>query len=150
MRKKNKVTLNRSVDEKLKGALGSIGVEAAAQQKLLSSSRLRRAVVPIYTKSGLTPDSHTFWLIRLPKFLEWLEDEFPNGQVSWDSDYEGGEPGTHQFAIHVTFNLLEDDQGARRSIRPTGLEEEMYHKVLDKLSYKREDAIQVHEILHAH
>ncbi len=138
------------VDTKLRGALGSIGVETASVQKLLSSSRLRRAVVPIYTKSGLTPDSHGFWLIQLPKFLEWLQDEFPNGEVRWDSDFEGGQPGTHLFAIHVTFNLQEDDQGARRSIRPTGLEEEKYHQVLDKLSYKGRDAIQVHEILHAH
>jgi hypothetical protein len=148
--RRTKVTPSGKADKKLKDALGSIGVEITAMRKLLSSSRLRRAVVPIYSKSGLTPDSHTFWLIKLPKFLEWLEDEFPNGQVSWDSDYEGGAPRTHQFAIHVTFNLLEDDQGVRRSIRPTGLEEQMYHEVLEKLSYKREDAIPVHEILHTH
>ncbi len=147
---KNKVSDSGKVDAKLRDALRSIGVETASIQKLLSSSRLRRAIVPIYTKSGLTPDSHGFWLIKLPKFLEWLEDEFPNGEVRWDSDYEGGQLGTHQFAIRVTFNLQEDDQGARRSIRPTGLEEEKYHQVLDKLSYKGRDAIQVHEILHAH
>ncbi len=147
---KNKVSDGEKVDAKLRDALRSIGVETASAKKLLSSSRLRRAVVPIYTKSGLTPDSHVFWLIKLPKFLEWLQDVFPNGQINWDRDYEGGQPGTHRFAIHVTLNLQEDDQGARRSIRPSGLEEEKYHQVLDKLSYKGRDAIQVHEILHAH
>ncbi len=146
---KNKVADGRKVDARLKGALRSIGVETASLQRLLSSSRLRRVVIPIYTKSGLTPDSHVFWLINLPKFLGWLQDAFPNGEVRWDSDYEGGEPGTHRFAIRVRLNLQEDDQGARRSIRPSGLEEEKYHQVLDKLSYKGGDAVQAHEILHA-
>jgi hypothetical protein len=89
-------------------------------------------------------------LARLPEFLEWFEKEFPNGVVSWDPDYEGGEPGMHKFALRVDFNVQEDDQEAHFKVEPTPLELESYHSKLSTLSYKGNDAIKANELIYGH
>jgi hypothetical protein len=134
--------------DKLRTALNTAGAEKWIIDELLKSPKLEKVTIPIYSRAGINPDLHDFSLVRLPDFLEWFEREFPNGVLSWDPDYEGGERGSHKFALKVAFNVQEDDQEAHFMVEPTPLEVESYHNRLSSLSYKGKDAVKANDLVY--
>jgi hypothetical protein len=136
--------------ERLRKALLSIGVDKESVEKLLRSKDLDRIVVPVYWKDGLVPKPHnSFWLEKLPDFLKSFENEFPDGQIRWDPDYdEENAPGvTSDVAIRVYFSYQEDDQGTHLSPKPNPIEEERYQNMLNRYSYGGPKPVQAHAVL---
>lgn len=134
-------------DPAVRSALLRAGADKGVVQTILSSDKVRRATIPIYSRGSTRADEHDFWLIKLPEFVDWLEDRFPNGVVRWNPDFEGGRT-PHTFAIEVIFSLQEDDQGAKMMVRPSELDEERYHQKLEQLAYRESDAVPAHTIVH--
>jgi hypothetical protein len=136
--------------DRLRKSLLSIGVDKEPAEKLLASRALDRIVVPIYWKDGLVSQSHPLSLSKLPSFLKSFQEEFPDGQVRWDPDYdEQNQQGkSSDVAIRVVFNYQEDDQGDHWSPKPTAIEEQSYQRMLKRFSYKGASPVQAHAVLH--
>jgi hypothetical protein len=133
--------------DRLHKSLVSIGVDREAAKRLTASKHLERIVVPIYRKDGLASRTSTLWLVRLPELLRSFAKEFPDGEIRWDTDYQGTEPA-EDVAIRVFFNLQEDDQGGRFQPQPTPMEEEAYQRMLERSSYKGTKPVQAYLVLH--
>jgi hypothetical protein len=133
--------------DKVHKSLVSIGVDAAAAKKLVSSRNLESIVVGVYWKDGLATHPATLWLVRLPEFLRSFANEFPDGEVRWDPDYDGTTPA-EDVAIRVRFSVDEDDQGHHFEPKPTFLEEEAYQKMLERSSFKGTKPVPAYAVLH--
>lgn len=133
--------------EKLSKSLLSIGVDKESVDALISSRELDRAIVPIYWKDGIVPNVSSLWLPKLPEFLWTFTREFPDGQVRWDKNFEGGKPEDGDVAIRVFFDYQEDDQGDRWAPKPTPNEEESYYRLLKLHSYKGTKPAAVYRII---
>ncbi len=101
----------------------------------------------MYSRAGLSADTHSFCLAKLPKFLGTFGEEFPNGVLRWDQNYQVESGSEGHIAIRVYFNYQEDDQGSRWSYRPTPTEEVSYHRMLSDCTYKGKRRITAHEII---
>lgn len=135
--------------DQLEKALLSAGVDKQSARSLTSSKSLDRIVIPVYWKDGLVVHSRNVWLQKLPELLRWFREEFPDGQVRWDPDFENDDPSIGDSAIRIYFNYQEDDQGDHWSPPPTLLEEESYNKMLSKVSFKGTRPVTVGKVLHA-
>jgi len=135
------------VSAKLRAALVSVGADKETISKLLSSSMLGSVVVPLYARGTVTDEFNDLWLIKLPEFVRWFTEEFPDGRVRWDSEFEDTSTGKSRPVIRVNFNYQEGDQGDHWSYRPTVLEEESYHKKLDELKYKNGKKVEVRSVI---
>jgi len=133
----------------LRKALLSAGVDEGSAEKLVRSRALKRIVVPVYWKDGLTFHISSLWLDKLPSFSKSFGRVFPEGQLRWDPDYDENNPQeqTSVVAIHVFFNYQEDDQGDHWSPKPTSIEEQSYQRMLKRFSYKGPSAVQAHDVL---
>jgi hypothetical protein len=132
----------------LRKSLLSIGVDKGSVEKLVSSSALGRVVIPLYWKDGLVSHPHPLWLSKLPNFLRSFEEEFPDGEVRWDPDYEEhNQEGSGGYAIRVFFNYQEDDEGDHWSPQPTEIEMQSYQKMLKRASYTGPRAVQASSIV---
>jgi len=132
----------------LRKALLSVGAEEDSVKKIISSKALEEAVIPVYWKDGLVSSDRPLWLVKLPEFLRGFGEEFPDGQVRWDKDYESDDPAAGDIALHVYFNYQEDDQGDHWSPPPTLLEEESYYRMLAKSSFKGKKKTSVSKVVH--
>jgi hypothetical protein len=132
----------------LRKALLSVGADKDSVERLISSRTLEDVVVPIYWKDGLVSSVRQLWLVRLPSFLKGFQEEFPDGQVRWDQDYESDDPASGDIALRTYFNYQEDDQGDHWSPPPTLLEEESYHKMLAKASFKGKKPVPASKVVH--
>ncbi len=145
---KNRGDASLSGDAKrLHKSLVSIGVDREAAKSLTASRLLERIVVPVYWKEGLESQAHGLWLIKLPQFLRSFAEEFPDGEVRWDPDYESSNPAD-DLAIRVRFNIQEGDQGGRFQPKPTLLEEEAYQRMLERSSYKGAKPVPAYSVVH--
>jgi hypothetical protein len=133
--------------DRLHKSLASIGVDREAAKRLTSSKHLEHIVVPIYRKDGLASRSSRMWLVKLPELLRSFAREFPDGEIRWDSDYQGSVPA-EDVAIRVFFNIQEDDQGGRFQPKPTPMEEEAYQRMLERSSYKGAKPVPAYLVLH--
>lgn len=132
----------------LKKALLSVGADGDSVDKLVSSTSLENAVIPMYWKDGLVSSVRPFWIVKLPEFLRSFQKEFPDGQVNWDKDYGTRGPGFDDIALRIYFNYQEDDQGDHWSPPPTLLEEESYYRMLARGTFKGKKSVSVGRIVH--
>jgi hypothetical protein len=132
----------------LRKALLSVGADKDSVERLVSSRALEDAVIPIYWKDGLVSSVRPLWLVRLPEFLKSFQEEFPDGQVRWDQDYESDDPASGDIALRTYFNYQEDDQGDHWSPPPTLLEEESYRKMLAEASFKGKKPVPASKVVH--
>ena len=145
----NSAGSSKKAVEELRKSLLSKGADKESVEKLVASRALDRIVVPIYWKDGLVFHVGSMALSNLPSFLKSFEEEFPDGQVRWDPDYDETNPkdGTSDVAIRVYFSYQEDDQGDHWSPKPTEEEEERYQSMLRRLSYKGPDPVKAQAVL---
>jgi len=132
----------------LRKALLSVGADKESVEKLISSKALEEVVIPLYWKDGLVSSARPFWLVKLPGFLKSFEAEFPDGQIRWDRDYESDDSAAGDIALRLYFNYQEDDHGVHWSPPPTLLEEESYHKMLAKSSFKGKKSMPASKVVH--
>ncbi len=133
--------------ERLHKSLISIGVDKDAAKRLAASRSLDNMVVSVYWKDGLEVRANSIWLVKLPEFLRGFAEEFPDGQVRWDPDYETANPA-EDVAIRVRFNVQDDDQGGHFQPKPTLLEEEAYQRMLERSSYKGTKPVPAYIVVH--